>query len=520
MMPLMQPERPVLIIVRDGWGVREDEEGNATLLAGIPRHEELWSKYPTALVDASGHCVGLPEGQMGSSEVGHTNMGAGRAVYQDLARIEEDLRDGGFAGNEALRAAMDRAQERNRALHLMGLCSGGGIHSHINHLRELLRMARDAKVEEVFVHALTDGRDTDPREGIEHLTRLVGWTQEIGVGRIATVSGRYYAMDRDNRWDRVAKGYEAIVHGRGRTGRDPVQVLEDSYAAEVTDEFVVPTVLVDTEGRPLGPMRRGDQVIAFNFRADRMRQICSALTSRQFDGFARGHDLVFELVGMTRYHEAIPFAGVAYPRVVIDDHLSEYLGRSGLTQFKCAETEKYAHVTFFWNGGVEAPQPGEERLLAPSPRVATYDLQPEMSAARVIEGTLTRLEQVDDALLVVNFANPDMVGHTGNLEATIQAVQTVDDGVGRLVEAILGKGGAAIVTADHGNCELMIDPETGGIHTAHTTNQVHAIVCATGLEGRAVRPDGSLADIAPTALELMGLPQPKLMTGRSLLAPR
>lgn len=514
---MSSPLRPVLIIVRDGWGVREEREANAVALARTPRHDELWQRFPTALVNASEHHVGLPDGQMGNSEVGHLNMGAGRVVYQDFARIEKDLREGGFGGVDALVEAIDRAEERDRALHLMGLCSPGGVHSHMNHLRELLRLAKERGVEDVYIHAITDGRDVPPKSAQEQIAQIVAWTKELGVGQIATISGRYYAMDRDNRWERVRKAYDAMVYGKGPKHRDPVEYVAESYAADVTDEFIVPAVLVDSGGQPIGPMAAGDQLIAFNFRADRMRQICRALANHDFDGFERGTERVWELAGMTLYDEQIVFRGVAYPPISIPDHLCEVVSRTGRSQFKCAETEKYAHVTFFWNGGVEAPCPHEQRLLIPSPKVATYDLQPEMCAAQVAEGTIKRIREEDDALIVVNFANTDMVGHTGKLDAAIASVEAVDDAVGKVVEAMLAKGGAAIVTADHGNCELMVDPITGQPHTAHTTCPVHGIICAEGLEGRKARSGGSLADIAPTALELMGLAQPKVMTGRSLL---
>jgi 2,3-bisphosphoglycerate-independent phosphoglycerate mutase len=511
----MAPHRPVLIVVRDGWGVREDEAGNAIALAKTPRHDELWAQFPAPLVDASEHHVGLPVGQMGNSEVGHMNMGAGRAVYTDFARIKNDLEAGGFRTNDALCGAAARAQERDRSLHVFGLCSDGGIHSHVDHLRELLRLAKDCEVSQVFIHAITDGRDTSPRDGVGHLEQIVAWTRELGIGKIATVSGRYYAMDRDTRWDRVKLAYDAMVLGRGPTASDPVAALRASYADDKTDEFMLPTVIV-ADGAPVGPIRRGDQLLAFNFRADRMRQICNALTNPEFDGWDRETELVFELVAMTQYSAAIPFRGVAYAPNTVSNHVCEYLGGLGHTTFKCAETEKYAHVTFFWNGGVETPCEGEARLLLPSPRVATYDLQPEMSAAAVADGTVARLLEANDALLVVNFANTDMVGHTGVLEAGIAAVEAVDAAVGRCVDAILAKGGCAIITADHGNCEMMIDPETGGVHTAHTLNPVHAVLCGKGLEGRQTRP-GALADIVPTALQLMHIEQPAVMTGRSLL---
>ncbi|MGE0707007.1 MAG: 2,3-bisphosphoglycerate-independent phosphoglycerate mutase [Planctomycetota bacterium] len=517
---MSSPLRPVLIVVRDGWGVREEREGNAVALARTPRHDELWARYPTALVAASEHWVGLPDGQMGNSEVGHLNMGAGRVVYQDFARIEKDVREGTILKNPALIEACDRAQERDRALHLIGLCSPGGIHSHMGHLRALLVLAKERGVEEVWIHAITDGRDCSPTSGADYLAEIVGWTRELGVGRVATVSGRYYAMDRDKRWDRVEKAYAAIVRGEGPRARDAVAYVREGYAAGVTDEFLVPAVLTGDDDRPLAAFAAGDQVITWNFRADRMRELCSALACHDFDGFERGSGRVYELAAMTEYDLRIPFRGIAYPKQEIKDHLCEVVGRTGRSQFKCAETEKYAHVTFFWNGGVEAPCPGEERLLIPSPKVATYDLQPEMHAAQVADGVVARIGVHDDALLVVNFANPDMVGHTGDLDAAIAAVEATDAAVGRVVEAILQKGGAAIVTADHGNCEMMIDPVTGGPHTAHTTCPVHAILCGEGLEGRQLRPGGSLAAMAPTALELMGLAIPAAMTTPSLLAPR
>jgi len=510
--------KPVLIIVRDGWGVREEREGNATKIAETPRHDALLERFPAALVNASEHWVGLPGGQMGNSEVGHLNMGAGRVVYQDFGRVEHAIEEGELGRNPALLQAMHRAEERDRALHLIGLCSDGGVHSHQRHVRALLEMARDAGVERVYLHAITDGRDTDPHSGREHLRTIQGWLDEVGLGRIATVSGRYYAMDRDQRWERVQKAYEAIVYGEGPRARDPVEAVAESYAAGVTDEFVVPTVIAEG-GQPVGPLRRGDQVIAFNFRADRMRQVCRALTDPDFDAFPRRNRNVYELVSMTEYEKGLPVRGVAFPPQQVPRHLSAVVSELGLTQFKCAETEKYAHVTFFWNGGVEAPLQGEERTLLPSPRVATYDLQPEMCAEAVTEAVEARLRDADDALVVVNFANPDMVGHTGDLEAAVAAVETVDACVGRLVDAMLRKGGAAIITADHGNCEQMIDPETGRPHTAHTTCPVHAIVCDEDVVGRRGRTDASLADIAPTALELMGLEQPPEMTGRSVLAP-
>lgn len=508
--------RPVLIVVRDGWGVRAEREGNAVAQARTPRHDDLLARFPAALLQASGPHVGLPDGQMGNSEVGHLSMGAGRVVLTDLARVDRAVATGELKQNPALREAIFRAQERDRALHLIGLCSDGGVHSRGEHVRTLLEMARDAGLTQVFVHAITDGRDTDPNAGLGHLRDLVGWTRAVGVGRVASVSGRYFAMDRDQRWDRVRLGYDAIVHGKGARASDPLAVLEASYADGKGDEFVVPTAIVE-DGRPVGPLRRGDQVITFNFRADRMRQLCHALAHPRFDSFDRGASAVFELATMTSYDPELPVRGVAFPPQRVTGHLSSIVAGLGRTQLKCAETEKYAHVTYFWNGGVEEPCPGETRHLVPSPKVATYDLQPEMSAFALADHVVARLRGHDDGLIVVNFANTDMVGHTGVFDAAVRAVEVVDDCVGRVVDAALAKGGAAIVTADHGNVEMMLDPASGRIHTAHTTNPVHAIVCDA--RRRAVRSGAcTLADLAPTALELMELAAPAEMTGRSLLA--
>lgn len=509
------PIRPVLIVVRDGWGVAPDSPGNAVSLAKTPRHDEFLERFPSALVDASEHHVGLPSGQMGNSEVGHLNMGAGRVVYQDFARIEKDLEAHGFSETAALVEAIDRAQERDRALHLVGLCSPGGVHSHTRHLKALLRLARERDVDEVYVHVITDGRDTSPNGGADYVEEIVGWTKEFGA-KIATVSGRYYAMDRDTRWDRVKQAYVAMAHGQGVEISDPVAYLRKCYAEGTGDEFVLPAV-VREGGRPVAALKAGDQILAFNFRADRMRQLCQALMLHEFSDFDRGTSRVWELAAMTCYQDSLPFRGVAYPRQLIADHLCEVVSRSGHSQFKCAETEKYAHVTFFWNGGIEAPCKGEERLLIPSPRVATYDLQPEMCAAAVAAGTVQRIQTHEDALLVVNLANTDMVGHTGDLDATVAAVEAVDAAVGQMVDAIMAKGGCALITADHGNAEQMLDPVTGKVHTAHTTNPVHLVACGEVLKGRRLRSGGGLATVAPTALELLGIERPAAMTVDSLL---
>lgn len=509
------PTQPVLIVVRDGWGVAPDSPGNAVSLAKTPRHDELLARFPSALVDASEHHVGLPVGQMGNSEVGHLNMGAGRVVYQDFARIERDLEAHGFRETDALVEAIDRAQERDRALHLIGLCSPGGVHSHSRHLEALLRLAREREVDEVYVHVITDGRDTPPRGGADYLEEIAGWVEKFDA-KIATVSGRYYAMDRDKRWDRVQKAYVAMAHGKGVQIEDPVAYLRKCYEEDTGDEFVLPAV-VQEGGRPVATLQAGDQILAFNFRADRMRQLCQALMLHEFEGFDRGTSRVWELAAMTCYQDSLPFRGVAYPPQEIKDHLCEVVARAGHSQFKCAETEKYAHVTFFWNGGIEAPCRGEERLLIPSPKVATYDLQPEMCAAQVAAGTVERIQSHEDALLVVNLANTDMVGHTGDLDATVAAVEAADAAVGAMVDAMLAKGGCALITADHGNAEQMLDPETGKVHTAHTTNPVHLIACGEVLKGRKLRSGGGLSCVAPTALELLGIERPSAMTVASLL---
>lgn len=516
----MEPVRPCVFIIRDGWGVREEREGNAVLLAKLPRHKELWSKYPTALVNASEHYVGLPDGQFGNSEVGHLNMGGGRVVYQDFTRISKSIQDGDFFENDALLGACQRASERNRALHLLGLVSDGGVHSHQEHLYALLELARRRNVKRVFVHAFTDGRDTAPGSAKTYMADLVSKMKTIGVGQVASVGGRYYGMDRDKRWDRVKKAYDAIVLGKSeQRGTDPVKLVTESLAQGTTDEFILPAVVTDERGDPVAPVRRGDQFIFFNFRADRARQMSRALCDPAFDAFDRSGAPVIELVAFTQYDKDIKFAGVAYPPQRVDHHFSQVISELGLTQWKCAETEKYAHVTFFWNGGEEPPCPGESRKLVDSLKIATYDLQPEMSAYGVADSVVERIKTANDGLIVVNFANPDMVGHTGMLEPTIRALEVVDECVGRVIDAARAKGYFALVTADHGNCETMIDPVTKEPCTTHTRNPVHAILVSDEHVGRKVRHMGALSDLAPTALEIMGLKQPEEMTGRSILVP-
>jgi 2,3-bisphosphoglycerate-independent phosphoglycerate mutase len=517
---IMEPVRPCVIIVRDGWGVREDPFGNAVVAARIPRHRELWAKYPTVSINASEHAVGLPEGQFGNSEVGHLNMGGGRVVHQDFTRISQAISDGDFFENDALLLACQRAEERNRSLHLIGLVSDGGVHSHGEHLYALLELARRRSVRRVFIHALTDGRDTAPGSAKGFIAELVEKVKTIGAGQVATVGGRYYGMDRDRRWDRVKRAYDAIVHGRSpHRGADPIALVQASYDRGVTDEFVEPAVVTNALGEPLATLRRGDQVIFFNFRADRARQMSRALSDPAFDAFDREQGPVVELTAFTEYDRDLRFAGVGWSPNRVENHLCAWVAQRGLTQFKCAETEKYAHVTFFWNGGEEQPCAGEARKLVDSPKVATYDLKPEMSARAVSEAVVARLREAQDALTVVNFANADMVGHTGVFDATVAALEVVDTCTGEIVDAARAKGGAVLITADHGNAETMIDPVTKKPHTTHTRNPVHAIVVSDEHAGRPLRPGGALADLAPTALELMGLPRPPEMTGRSLLSP-
>lgn len=509
---------PAVLVIRDGWGVREESRGNAVAAAATPRLDALLAEYPSALIDASEHHVGLPDGQMGNSEVGHLNIGAGRVVYQDFSRIAQSISDGSFFENEALVAAVDRAFERNRALHIVGLLSDGGVHSHIDHLIALLRLAKKrGMTERVYIHAILDGRDTSPTGGVGYLRRLQGAIDELGLGQVASVIGRFFTMDRDKRWERVQKGYELMVRGLGAAATDAAAAVERSYEAGITDEFLEPIALRDEEGGPRAVLKRGDQVLMFNFRADRARQICRALADPKFAGFERGDAPAFEVTALCEYEKGLPFAGVAFPPSTVSNHIAAYLSGLGRSVFKAAETEKYGHVTFFFNGGVEAPCQGEERLLVPSPRdVKTYDLKPEMSAFEVCAGAVKRIETADDALVVINFANTDMVGHTGNFDAVVRAVEVVDDCVGRVMDAILAKGGAGFITADHGNCEKMIGDD-GGPHTAHTTCPVHGILVSAGHRGRALR-SGALSNLAPTLLEVMGLPAPKEMTAPSLLA--
>ena len=503
------------LMILDGFGERKEMMGNAVKLAKTPHIDALEKEYPMTYIGASGMSVGLPDGQMGNSEVGHLNIGAGRIVYQELTRITKSIEDGDFFTNEAFCGAVDNVKKNGSALHLMGLLSEGGVHSHMNHLKALVRLAAQNGLEKVYVHCFMDGRDVPPDSGKHYMEDLCAYLKEVGVGKVATVSGRYYAMDRDNRWERVSKAYAAMTGGAGETCTCPVEAVEQSYAKGVTDEFILPTVVMEN-GQPVGKIQSGDSVIFFNFRPDRAREITRALTEPDFDGFAHTYFPLY-YVTMTQYDATFSHVHVAFKPQTLENTLGEYVSRQGLKQFRIAETEKYAHVTFFFNGGVEAPNEGEDRVLIPSPKVATYDLQPEMSAYEVAEKAAERIRSGKYDLMILNFANPDMVGHTGVLEAAVKAVEAVDACVGTVVDAIREVGGEVIITADHGNAELMIDPKTGSPFTAHTTNIVPCILVSERYKTAKLREGGILADLAPTLLDLMGLEQPKEMTGKSLL---
>jgi 2,3-bisphosphoglycerate-independent phosphoglycerate mutase len=510
--------KPVLLVVLDGWGIRAAREANAIAIAGPPNMDLLARDYPSAAIETSGLSVGLPEGQMGNSEVGHTNLGAGRIVYQDLVRINRAIEDGSFFKNDALLLACRRAKEAGGALHLMGLLSDGGVHSHADHLHACLELARREGVPRAFVHAFMDGRDVPPKSGLDAMAQLERRLAETGYGKVATVSGRYYAMDRDKRWDRVEQAYAAMVRGEGFRAGSGVVAMEASYAHGETDEFVKPTVTVNGEGKPVGPVRDGDAIIFFNFRADRAREITRALADPAFKEFDRkAVPALSAYVCMTEYDKTFGLP-VAFAPQDLTEIFPELVSRAGLKQLRTAETEKYAHVTFFFNGGRETVFPGEDRILVPSPRdVKTYDEKPEMSAREVTDKLVEAIGTRQHGFILVNYANPDMVGHTGLLDAAVAAVKVVDECVGRLWKAAQQAGMAMLVTADHGNCEMMTDPETGQPHTAHTLNPVPFILADPDLRGAKLRAKGVLADVAPTALQVMGLPQPKEMKGLGML---
>lgn len=509
-------KKPVVLMVLDGYGLNSNPEGNAIAMANTPVMDKLMAECPFVEGAASGLAVGLPDGQMGNSEVGHMNIGAGRIIYQDLTRITKSIEDGDFFENKGLLAAIENCKKNNSDLHLWGLLSDGGVHSHISHVYGILELAKKNGLENVYVHAFLDGRDTPPASGKDFVATLEEKMAEIGVGKIASLSGRYYAMDRDNNWDRVQKAYDSLVKGEGVKATSAVQAMEDSYAQDVTDEFVLPTVITDESGAPLSLVKENDSVIFFNFRPDRAREITRAFCDDAFTGFDRPF-IPLTYVCFKDYDETIPNKIIAFEKESIDNTFGEYLAKCGKKQLRLAETEKYAHVTFFFNGGVEEPNVDEFRLLVNSPKdVATYDLKPEMSAPEVGMDLVDAIKKNEYDVIVINFANPDMVGHTGVIPAAVKAVERVDQLVGDAVEAVKEVGGVMFICADHGNAEKMIDYETGNPHTAHTTNPVPFIL-VNAEEGTKLREGGCLADIAPTLLELMGLDQPAEMTGKSLI---
>jgi 2,3-bisphosphoglycerate-independent phosphoglycerate mutase len=533
----MRP-KPLVLIILDGWGYSPKTEANAIALARKPTYERLLREYPSTLIHTSGKYVGLPNGQMGNSEVGHLNIGAGRIVHMDITRIDLMIQNGDFFFHPPLLAAIKHARTGNRRLHLFGLVSDGGVHSQQAHLYALLKMAKQNGVDRVFVHAFMDGRDTLPTNGAGYLEQLQHKMREYNSGAIASVNGRYYAMDRDRRWERIAKAFNTMVYGEGEGGKyvDPVQGMKDSYNKGVTDEFVLPFVCVGNKGEPLATIRDEDSCICFNFRADRVRQITRALTRNSGLNSQAGSDLPgaadldatiprdrtpknLHYLCMTQYDKNFSLP-VVIPPESLDNILANVMGQMSLRNLRVAETEKYAHVTYFFNGGVEQPFPGEDRVLIPSPKVATYDLKPEMSAAGIADAVVKAAGDGAFDVVIVNFANADMVGHSGKIEPTVKAVEVVDSCLEGIEKAVRQKGGALLITADHGNAEMMIDPVSGGPHTAHTTNPVPFIVIADKAEQFSLRPDGSLRDISPTLLGMLGLPQPKEMTGYDLRVPK
>ncbi|MCL7413146.1 MAG: 2,3-bisphosphoglycerate-independent phosphoglycerate mutase [ANME-2 cluster archaeon] len=507
----MEIPKPLVLLILDGWGINPQVDGNAVLKANTPVMDRLLSNYPNTSMEASGESVGLPEGLMGNSEVGHLNLGSGRVVYQDITRINKSIRDGDFFSNKVLSDALDHVLENGSSLHLIGLLSDGGVHSHMDHLFSLLEMAKTARLDRVFVHAFLDGRDVPPRSALKYIAHTKRRMQELGIGKIATVSGRYYSMDRDRRWERVNLAYDALTLGRGERASSAEMAVLFAYKKGENDEFVKPTIVLP---EATASMQDGDAVIFFNFRPDRARELTGALTLNAFSGFERKMVPDIHFVCMTRYDETFDLP-VAFPHEPIDNTLAEYLSTCKKKQLHIAETEKYAHVTFFFNGGIEKPYDGEDRVLIPSPKVPTYDMQPEMSAYEVTDALLDRIRSGNYDFIIGNFANLDMVGHTGILDATVRAAEVVDECLGKVTDAIVSCGGAAIVTGDHGNSEQMIYYDDRSPHTAHTTNRVPVILVST-MNGVHLK-EGIFADIAPTILGLLGLDVPHQMTGHSLL---
>lgn len=509
--------KTTVLMILDGYGISERKEGNAVMMANKPVLDGIMAKYPHANGHASGLDVGLPEGQMGNSEVGHLNIGAGRIVYQELTRITKSIADGDFFEKQELLDAVENCKKKNSALHLMGLLSDGGVHSHIDHLFALLKFAKDQGLTKVYVHAFLDGRDTPPNSGEDYLHRLEERMRHLEVGKIASIIGRYYAMDRDNRWERVQRAYDCMTLGTGEKAASVKGCMANTYEQKITDEFVLPTNIVDEDGQCVALVNPEDSVIFFNFRPDRAREITRAFCQKDFTGFERTKDDTdVTFVCFTEYDKTIENKEVAFKQQTLENTLGAYLSSLGKKQLRLAETEKYAHVTFFFNGGVEVPNLDEDRILIPSPKVATYDLQPEMSAYKVADQLVENIKKQKYDLIIVNFANPDMVGHTGDLSAAIKAVEAVDVCVGHTLDALLQVQGQMFICADHGNCDQMINYETGEEYTAHTTNPVPFIL-VNYTDGIVLREGGKLADVAPTLLEMMHLPVPKQMTGKSLL---
>ncbi len=501
-----------MLMILDGFGENSNTKANAVAMANTPNIDKLMKTCPTTDIFTSGLNVGLPDGQMGNSEVGHTNIGAGRIVYQELTRITKSIEDGDFFSIPEFVAAIDNCKKNHSKLHILGLVSDGGVHSHIRHLYGLLELAKRKDFEEVYVHCFMDGRDTPPASGENYITELEEKMKEKGIGKIASISGRFYAMDRDKRWQRIEKAYNAMVNGEGEKATSAVAAIESSYQKEVFDEFIEPTVMMNGE-KPVATIEENDSVIFFNFRPDRAREITRTLVDKDFNEFpTKKQNLYF--VCMTSYDETMPNVHIAFKKAELKNTFGEYISKQGLTQLRIAETEKYAHVTFFFNGGEEKQYPGEDRILVPSPKVETYDQKPEMSAYEVTDKVVEAINSKKYDCIILNYANPDMVGHTGNLEAAIKAIETIDECVGRVVEAVNEQNGVLLITADHGNAEQMIDYQTGEPHTAHTTNPVPLIL--VGMENAKLK-QGKLADLAPTMLQIMGLEKPEEMTGESII---
>ena len=507
-------KKPVMLMILDGFGLTDKVEGNAVKAAKLPNFDYYWNNYPHTTIEASGLHVGLPDGQMGNSEVGHMNIGAGRIIFQELTKITHEIKVGNFFQNENLNLAVDKAIETGGDLHLLGLLSNGGVHTHIDHVKALVKLAKDKGLDRIYLHGFMDGRDVSPTSGVNFIREIEETFQEVGAGKIASVSGRYYAMDRDNRWERIEQAYDVLVHGKGDYAKTAVSALEDSYQKEITDEFIVPTVIGE-EGKPTATIKDGDSVIFFNFRPDRGREMTRALNDKVFAGFER-ENLNLTYVTMTQYDKTLEGVHVAYYPTDFTNMLGKYVADQGVKQLRIAETEKYAHVTFFFNGGVEVPNVGEQRILVPSPKVATYDLKPEMSAPGITEKVVEALDQEDFGLVILNYANPDMVGHTGIMKAVVEGLERVDELMKQVIDKVLEKEGTVFITADHGNAEQLIDYVTGGPMTAHTTNPV-PLIYVTNNPDKKLADGGKLADLAPSMLEEMGLEIPVEMTGNSLL---